>query len=214
MYYELGVVHSFRLPVVVLVDRADSLSFDTQHERVIEIGDAGTITARQADAAKKKLRETLAVVLKADYVPTSLVTEVAQAQSLAKLAPDDPVASEIATINQKLDEVMAVLRATGGGGGLSYRMPLVSSPAMSGAAPTGGVTLTSSVTPINTLLGLQEVIKSDRDRYSYLADFVNKSVEQNRDALIAGDALYRAQPEARKAAAKPPPRVTKKPEAK
>jgi hypothetical protein len=112
VYYELGVVHSFRLPVVILVDHVASLSFDTEHERVIEIGDDGTITARQADVAKKKLRESLGVVLKSGYTPSSLVTEVAEAQSLAKLAPDDPVASELATIKQRLDEMVALQRAS------------------------------------------------------------------------------------------------------
>jgi hypothetical protein len=109
VYYELGVLHSFGLPVVILVDRADSLTFDTQHERVIEIGDDGTITVRQADIAKKKLREALAIVLKEDYRATSLVTEVADRQSVAKLASSDAIASQILTINDKLDDVMAML---------------------------------------------------------------------------------------------------------
>ena len=62
--YELGVVHSFRRPVVILVDNKDTLSFDTQNERVIEIGDSGEVTVTQADAAKDALREALRVLRK------------------------------------------------------------------------------------------------------------------------------------------------------
>jgi hypothetical protein len=145
VYYELGVAHSFRLPVVILVDNSDSLSFDTEHERVIEIGDRGSITARQADAAKAKLRETLAVVLKRDYKPSSLVTEVAEAQSLAKLAPDDPVASELATIKQRIDELAALMRnnaPVSTAGAFTYGGPVVSAPRL-----FGGTTLTPGISP-------------------------------------------------------------------
>ena len=167
VYYELGVVHSFRLPVVILVDHVASLSFDTQHERVIEIGDDGTITARQADIGKKKLRETLDLVLKSGYTPSSLVTEVAEAQSLAKLAPSDPIASEIATIKQKLDEVMVMVRASvtaGGAGGGTARTHTISyQPTAGTAAP---VNLGSS--PLATSAILENLLKSDQHRYEYM----------------------------------------------
>ncbi len=115
VYYELGVVHSFQLPVVILVDSTKNLTFDTRNERVIPIGDSGDIVgARQADASKKRLSETLKLVLSETYVPTNLVTEVATAQSLAKLAPDNPIASELSSIRQKMDLLQAILQSTHG----------------------------------------------------------------------------------------------------
>lgn len=108
VYYELGVAHSFGRPVVILVDTADSLTFDTQNERVIEVGDSGAVIgARQAQHAADKLRKVLKVVLGDEYRPSSLVTEAADAQSLAALAPDNPVASELETIRERLDLIYA-----------------------------------------------------------------------------------------------------------
>jgi len=110
VYYELGVVHSFGVPVVILVDKAGSLSFDAQNERVIEIGDEGIISASQADDAKKRLREALTIVLEEGYKPSSLVTEVARTRNLEELAPENAVASEVANIKQRLDEVYLAVR--------------------------------------------------------------------------------------------------------
>ncbi len=110
VYYELGVVHSFGVPIVILGDNANSLSFDAQNERVIEIGDDGIISASQADSAKKRLQETLSVILEEGYKPSSLVTEVARARNLEELAPENAVASEVANIKQRLDEVYLVVR--------------------------------------------------------------------------------------------------------
>ncbi len=75
VYYELGVVHSFGVPVVILADKTDSLSFDTQNERVIEIGDDGVISVSQADDARKKLQQMLSTVLEEGYKPSSLITD-------------------------------------------------------------------------------------------------------------------------------------------
>ncbi len=110
VYYELGVVHSFGVPVVILIDNTDSLSFDTQNERVIEIGDDGIISASQADDARKKLWQTLNIVLEEGYKPSSLITEVARTQNLEDLAPENAVASEIANIKQRLDEIHTYVR--------------------------------------------------------------------------------------------------------
>src|SRR5205814_1449968 len=93
VYYELAVAHSFRLPVVILVDSVKSLSFDAKDERVIQIGDSGMIGVTQAEEAKNDLHKALEVVLGYGYTPSSLVTEVAEAQSLAKLAPVNPLAA-------------------------------------------------------------------------------------------------------------------------
>jgi hypothetical protein len=98
VYYELGVVHSFGKPVIVLVDKATSLSFDTQNERVVTVGDAGEISVTHAEEAKKELRSVLEVVLDDDYKAENLITAVASSRSLDALAPRNPLASEIAAL--------------------------------------------------------------------------------------------------------------------
>ncbi len=105
VYYELAVAHAFRLPVVILVDTVKSLSFDAKDERVIQIGDSGTISASQAEQAKNDLHKAMEVVLGIGYKPSSLVTQVAETQSLAKLAPENPVATEIGRIKERLDQI-------------------------------------------------------------------------------------------------------------
>jgi hypothetical protein len=105
VYYELAVAHAFRLPVVILVDNVKSLSFDAKDERVIQIGDSGTISASQAEQAKNDLHKAMEVVLGIGYKPSSLVTQVAETQSLAKLAPANPVAAEIGRIKERLDQI-------------------------------------------------------------------------------------------------------------
>lgn len=112
VYYELGVVHSFARPVIILVDRSSTLTFDTQNERVIEIKDNGKIGAGEAEAAKKALIKSLKIVLDPGYKPRSIVTEVAGAQSLSNLAPDNPIASELSRLGEKMDELSMTLRTT------------------------------------------------------------------------------------------------------
>lgn len=109
VYYELGVAHSFGKPVVVLVDKASSLSFDTSTERVIEIGEGDRLGVAEAEKAKKKLREALRVVLKGDYVPASLVTEAAGTQSLDALAPENPIAQELGLVRDRVEAVLKQL---------------------------------------------------------------------------------------------------------
>jgi hypothetical protein len=106
VYYELGVAHSFGIPVVILVDAVDSLSFDTSQERVIEIGTGDQLGVAAAEKAKRKLRETLGVVLENGYIPSSLVSEAAGARSLQDLAPANPVATELAYVRDRLDLVV------------------------------------------------------------------------------------------------------------
>jgi hypothetical protein len=62
VYYELVVAHAFQLPVAILVDKATSLSFDTQNEKVIEIGDSGVIGVNQARDAVTQLTEVVKVI--------------------------------------------------------------------------------------------------------------------------------------------------------
>lgn len=128
VYYELGVVHSFARPLVILVDKAESLTFDTQNEGVIEIRDDGKIGVGEAAQARIALAGALKVILQADYQAMSIVTEVAAAQSLSALAPENPVASELSSLSEKMDELL-------------YRLP------------SGGVdTSTGPSTPMTRLL--------------------------------------------------------------
>lgn len=111
VYYELAVAHAFGRPVVVLVDKAESLAFDTKDERVIELGEYGSaLSVPQAEEGKKRLRDSLTVLLSDDFKPSSLVTEVAAARSLDQLAPENPVASELAAIRETLEELRATVR--------------------------------------------------------------------------------------------------------
>jgi hypothetical protein len=73
VYYELGVAHSFQLPVVIIIDRTTSLFFDTQNERVITVGDSGVIGVSQAEGAKAQLRFALKIVLEDGYKPENLL---------------------------------------------------------------------------------------------------------------------------------------------
>jgi hypothetical protein len=111
VYYELAVAHSFGRPVIILVDHAKSLTFDTQHERVIQIRDSGTIGASQADEASKELIRQLEVVMAHGYKPSNLVTDVATARRLADLAANDPIAAQLATIGEDVQEIKSRLAA-------------------------------------------------------------------------------------------------------
>lgn len=111
VYYELGVAHSFGIPVVSLVDTTASLPFDMAAERVIELGSGERLGVAEAEKAKTKLRESLTVVLADGYKPNSLVSEAAQARSLDALAPDNPVAKELADMRDRLE---VVVNATSG----------------------------------------------------------------------------------------------------
>jgi hypothetical protein len=109
VYYELAFVHSFGIPVVILVNDADTLTFDVKNERVIEIGDDGQIDMEQGERTKNQLRSAFQIVLEPDYKPRSLVTEVAGAQDLQRLSPDNPMASELTSIRERVDEVYGIL---------------------------------------------------------------------------------------------------------
>jgi hypothetical protein len=112
VYYELGVAHAFQLPVAILVDKAASLSFDTQNEKVIEIGDGGVIGVNQARDAAAALKRVFEVVLSEEYAVENLLTSVAAARSLDALAPANPMASELAAIREQLDDVATFVRRT------------------------------------------------------------------------------------------------------
>ncbi len=106
VFYELGVAHSFARPIIALADNAKSLPFDTQDERVIELGEyREVLSVAQAEEAKSGLRKALEIVLKPDYRPASPLAEAAANRSLDELAPENPVAAELAAIREALEEV-------------------------------------------------------------------------------------------------------------
>lgn len=88
---------------MVLVDFIGSLSFDTSHERVIELGTGGKLGVAEADNAKARLKAALEVVLADVYKPASLVTEAAGARSLQELAPDNPVVDELRSLRERVE---------------------------------------------------------------------------------------------------------------
>lgn len=111
VYYELGVAHAFVKPVVIMVDKASTLTFDTQNERVITIGDEGSVGVSQAETAKEQLSTVLDVVLSDGYAAENLVTSVASAQSLDDLAASDPVAEQLSTLVDEVRRNQTILSA-------------------------------------------------------------------------------------------------------
>lgn len=111
VYYELCFAHSFGLPVVILVDKAENLPFDIKNERVIPLGDEGLIDMRQGEVAKRRFREALKVVLQEGYKPNSLVNEVAGVQNIESMTPENPVASELAALKQRVDQIHSTVVA-------------------------------------------------------------------------------------------------------
>ena len=105
VFYELSFANSFGLPVVILTDKAENLPFDRKNERVISLNDEGSIGMQQGECAKRKLREAFNVVLREDYKPNSLVTEVASVQNIESMTPDNPIASELAALKESVNQI-------------------------------------------------------------------------------------------------------------
>lgn len=123
VYYELCFAHSFGVPVVMLVDKTSSLPFDIKDERVISIGDnEGTIDMPAGEEAKKKLRDALNVVLEEGYEPRSIVTEVASVQNIESMSPADPVASELAALNRRIEQVYEKVSSSAARSSSAYRI--------------------------------------------------------------------------------------------
>lgn len=112
VFYELSFAHSFGLAVVILTDKTENLPFDLKNERVIPLGDEGSIGLQQGEEAKRKLREAFGVVLQEGYKPNSLVTEVAGVQNIESMTPDNPIASELAALKQSVDQIYTSMGAT------------------------------------------------------------------------------------------------------
>jgi hypothetical protein len=112
VYYELGVANSFAKPTILLVRDTAGLPFDVRNERMIVLGDADVLGVGEAAEAKKALQSAFDVVLKPDFKVANLVTEAAAARSLDALAPDDPIASELSALRDKLDELASLTEAS------------------------------------------------------------------------------------------------------
>ena len=112
VFYELGIVHSFARPVIALADSIRLLPFDAKDERVIELGEySGSLAVEQAESGKDQLRKVLAIVRAADYRPASPLADVAASRSLDQLAPDNPLAAEMASIKEVVKEIQRDLNA-------------------------------------------------------------------------------------------------------
>jgi hypothetical protein len=120
VFYELGITHSFARPLISIADSAKSLPFDAKDERVIELGEylSTGLTYGQGERARTFLEESLTLVLSDNYVPPSPLREVAANQSVDELAPDNPIAAELAQMRETLDEIRKRVTATRGGGGI------------------------------------------------------------------------------------------------
>jgi hypothetical protein len=107
VFYELGITHSFARPLISIADSSSSLPFDAKDERVIELGEypSGGLAFVQGQQAQASLRESLGIVLGEGYEPPSPLREVAANRSVDQLAPEDPVAAEMAQMREALEEI-------------------------------------------------------------------------------------------------------------
>jgi hypothetical protein len=107
VFYELGIAHSFARPLISIADSTSSLPFDAKDERVIELGEYQTsgLTYAQGEQAKNSLQESLRIVLDEQYLPPSPLREVAANHSIDQLAPENPLAAEMAQIRETLEAV-------------------------------------------------------------------------------------------------------------
>ena len=107
VFYELGIAHSFARPLISIADSASSLPFDAKDERIIELGayQTGGLTYAQGEQAKNSLQESLKIVLDEEYSPPSPLREVAANHSIDQLAPENPIAAEMAQIRETLEAI-------------------------------------------------------------------------------------------------------------
>jgi hypothetical protein len=79
-------------------------------ERTISIGGASDeLGAEPAEQARKQLATVLRIVLENSYEPSNVVIQAAAARSLADLAPDNPMATELSSIREQLSEIKAAV---------------------------------------------------------------------------------------------------------
>lgn len=92
VFYELGIAHSFALPLISIADTVSNLPFDAKDERIIELGEypSAGLTYVQGEQAKNALRESLRIVLADNYAPPSPLREVAAPSPLREVAANAP----------------------------------------------------------------------------------------------------------------------------
>lgn len=107
VFYELGITHSFARPLISIADSSSSLPFDAKDERVIELGEylSTGLNYAQGKHAEASLRESLRIVLANDYLPPSPLREVAANRSVDQLAPENPIAAEMAQMRETLEVI-------------------------------------------------------------------------------------------------------------
>jgi hypothetical protein len=107
VFYELGITHSFARPLISIAESSSALPFDAKDERVIELGECppSGLGFRQGQLAIASLRQSLEIVLAESYVPRSPLREVAANRSVDQLAPDNPLAAEMAQMREALDQI-------------------------------------------------------------------------------------------------------------
>jgi hypothetical protein len=107
VFYELGITHSFARPLISIADSVASIPFDAKDERIIELGEylATGLGLRQGQRAIVRLQDSLRIVLAEDYVPPSPLRDVAANRSVDQLAPNDPLAAEVAQMRETLEDI-------------------------------------------------------------------------------------------------------------
>jgi hypothetical protein len=114
VFYELGIAHSFARPVISIADSASALPFDAKDERVIELGEYPStgLAYSKGEEAKLSLRNSLTIVLADKYVPPSPLREAAAYRSVDQLAPENPLAAEMAKIRDTLEKLQENIAVT------------------------------------------------------------------------------------------------------
>jgi hypothetical protein len=106
VFYELGITHSFAMPLICIAGSVPSLPFDAKDERVIELGEnSDGLSYANGEKAKKQLIASLEIVLAEGYDPPSPVKTLAANRSLDDLAPNNPVAAELGEIRSALADL-------------------------------------------------------------------------------------------------------------
>jgi hypothetical protein len=107
VFYELGITHSFARPLISIAHSSSDLPFDAKDQRIIEIGEylPSGLTYPQGEEAKLALQQSLEIVLDPDYTPPSPLREVAANASVDQLAPENPVAAEMAQVRETLEDI-------------------------------------------------------------------------------------------------------------
>jgi len=123
VFYELGITHSFARPLILIADSSRTLPFDTKDERVIELGEypSSGLGYAQGEQTKTSLQQALKMVLSDNYIPPSPLREVAAKQSVDELAPDNPIAAELAQMRETLDEIRKRVIPRPGSPGVTQR---------------------------------------------------------------------------------------------